>query len=221
MSARVVFVLLLVGGGIAVGDEPAGKGSPDAKPKAEKPAPIETGSAVFGGGCFWSMEAIFERVPGVKSVTSGFAGGVVPNPSYEQVCTSQTGHAEVIRVEYDPKATTYETLLKFFWMSHDPTTLNSQGDDEGPQYRSIILYENDDQKKTAQASYRKLKAARTFKSPIVTQLVPLTAFYPAEPYHQDYYQNHFSEPYCQAVIEPKLYKLDTYLHPRTRKARKK
>jgi peptide-methionine (S)-S-oxide reductase len=175
---------------------------------------VET--ATFGGGCFWSMEAIFERVPGVRSVVSGFAGGFVPNPTYEMVCTGRTGHAEVVRIVYDPRVVSYETLLKIFWMSHDPTTPNSQGDDHGPQYRSIILYETDDQKDAARQSYRRLKAARAFRSPIVTELAPLTAFYPAEPYHQDYYQNHWAEPYSMTVIEPKLWKLESRLHPRTR-----
>jgi peptide-methionine (S)-S-oxide reductase len=224
MPVRVFAMLIVLTAAAPAQAQPAAeKARPDAKAEAEAEpeASADTGSAVFGGGCFWSMEALFERVPGVTSVVSGFAGGVVPNPSYEMVCTSETGHAEVVRVAFDPSVVTYDTLLKIFWMVHDPTTPNAQGEDFGPQYRSIILYENDAQKKAAQGSYRKLKAARTFKNPIVTELVPLNAFYPAEPYHQDYYQKHFHEPYCQTVIEPKVWKLDRKLRPASGKTAKK
>jgi peptide-methionine (S)-S-oxide reductase len=167
----------------------------------------KTETATFGGGCFWCIEAIFERIPGVKDVVPGFAGGTVPNPSYEMVCTGRTGHAEVVRVEYDPEVVTYEKLLKVFWASHNPTTLNSQGDDFGTQYRSIILYHTDAQKRAAQKSYQELTARRAFRDPIVTELVPLTAFYPAEPYHQDYYRNHRNSDYSLFYIVPKLKKL--------------
>jgi peptide-methionine (S)-S-oxide reductase len=167
----------------------------------------KTEKATFGGGCFWSIEAVFERVPGVKSVVSGFAGGNVPTPSYEMVGTGQTGHAEVVQIEYDPKVVTYEKLLAVFWKAHDPTTLNSQGDDFGTQYRSLILYHNDDQKRAALKSYQELKARRAFRNPIVTDLVPFTAFFPAEPYHQDYYRNHRFSDYSQIYIIPKLKKL--------------
>ena len=136
------------------------------------------------------MEAVFERIPGVKSVVSGYAGGHVPNPTYEMVCTGLTGHAEVIQIEYDPAVVSYEKLLNIFWVAHDPTTLNRQEDDFGPNYRSIILYHNDEQKEAAEKSYKDLTRRRVFRSPIVTELVPLTEFYPAEAYHQDYYRNH-------------------------------
>jgi peptide-methionine (S)-S-oxide reductase len=169
------------------------------KPKIEK--------ATFGGGCFWCMEAVFERIPGVKSVVSGYAGGHVPNPTYHMVGTGLTGHAEVIQIEYDPSVITFDKLLKFFWSSHDPTTLNSQGPDFGTQYRSIILYHDEDQKKIAQQQYRELMAHRARKSPIVTELVPFTEFYPAEAYHQDYYRNHPYDDYSQIYIVPKLRKL--------------
>jgi peptide-methionine (S)-S-oxide reductase len=175
------------------------KDSGPKKPKIER--------ATFGGGCFWSFEATFERVPGVISVISGFSGGNVPNPSYELVCTGQTGHAEVIQVEYDAAIIPYEKLLKFFWTAHDPTTPNAQGDDFGPQYRSIILYHDADQKKAAQKVYQELKAAKKYRSPIVTDLVPFVAFFPAEPYHQDYFRNHPYNDYSINYIIPKLRKL--------------
>jgi peptide-methionine (S)-S-oxide reductase len=165
--------------------------------------------ADFGGGCFWCMEAEFQRIPGVKSVTSGFAGGTLPDPTYEDVCTGQTGHAEVTRIEYDPQKISYEKLLDYFWDAHDPTTLNRQGADSGTQYRSIILYHNDAQKEAAEKS--KADAQKNFKSPIVTQIVPLTKFYKAEDYHQNYYNNNSRAPYCQVVIKPKVEKMEKIL----------
>jgi peptide-methionine (S)-S-oxide reductase len=161
--------------------------------------------ATFGGGCFWCAEAVFQRIPGVKSVTSGFAGGTTANPSYEEVCTGQTGHAEVIQIQFDPSVISYDKLLEIFWEAHDPTTLNRQGNDAGTQYRSIILYSDEAQKRAAEKS--KSEAARHFSSPIVTQIVPLTKFYSAEAYHQDYYNQHMHQGYCQFVIRPKLQKL--------------
>lgn len=178
----------------ATSDE-SGK-TPKAKVTLEK--------ATFGGGCFWCIEAVFEHVKGVKSVVSGYAGGSVPRPYYELVGTGQTGHAEVVQVEYDSSVVTYDELLKIFWSAHDPTTPNRQGVDEGTQYRSIILYHNDEQKESAQKMYEKLTAARAFRSPIVTELAPLTRFYPAERYHQNYYRNHRFDPYCEENITPKL-----------------
>ncbi|MDR3637529.1 MAG: peptide-methionine (S)-S-oxide reductase MsrA [Isosphaeraceae bacterium] len=160
--------------------------------------------ATFGGGCFWCIEAVFEQVKGVKSVVSGYAGGSVPRPYYELVGTGTTGHAEVVQIEYDADIVTYDDLLKTFWSAHDPTTLNRQGPDEGTQYRSLILYHNDEQKLAAQKMYNKLTAAHVFAAPITTQLAPLTRFYPAERYHQNYYRNHRFDPYCEAEIAPKL-----------------
>jgi peptide-methionine (S)-S-oxide reductase len=162
-------------------------------------------TATFGGGCFWCAEAVFQRIPGVKSVVSGFAGGTVPDPSYKLVCTGGTGHAEVIQIKFDPSVITYDKLLEIFWEAHDPTTLNRQGNDVGTQYRSIILYSDDAQKAAAEKS--KAEAAQHFKSPIVTQIVPLTHFYSAEAYHQNYYKQHEHESYCAFVIGPKLHKL--------------
>jgi peptide-methionine (S)-S-oxide reductase len=162
--------------------------------------------ADLGGGCFWCMEAVFERLPGVVSVTSGFAGGHAPNPTYEQVCTETTGHAEVTQIEFDPAKISYAKLLDVFWQAHDPTTFNRQGADEGTSYRSIILYRDEHQKLTAEKS--RAAAQTNFKHPIVTEIVPLTKFYKAENYHQEYYDNNASAPYCHVVIAPKLHKLE-------------
>jgi peptide-methionine (S)-S-oxide reductase len=162
--------------------------------------------ADLGGGCFWCLEAVFERLPGVLSVTSGFAGGHTPNPTYEQVCTETTGHAEVTQIEFDPAKISYASLLDVFWQAHDPTTLNRQGVDVGTSYRSIILYRNEEQRLIAEQS--KAGAQKNFKHPIVTQIVPLTNFYKAEDYHQEYYDNNARAPYCQMVIAPKLHKLE-------------
>jgi peptide-methionine (S)-S-oxide reductase len=175
-----------------------------------QPTPVmntnQTELATFGGGCFWCLEAVFERLPGVKSVASGFAGGRTANPAYEQVCTGNTGHAEVTRVEFDPARISYAKLLDVFWQAHDPTTLNRQGADEGTQYRSVILYHSDAQKAAAEQS--KAGAQKNFRHPIVTEIAPFTKFYPAENYHQEYYDHNSNAPYCQVVIAPKLEKLE-------------
>jgi peptide-methionine (S)-S-oxide reductase len=165
--------------------------------------------ATLGGGCFWCTEAIFQMLPGVKSVTNGYAGGTTPNPTYKQVCSGDTGHAEVIQIGYDPKVVSYEKILDTFWAAHDPTTLNQQGADEGTQYRSIILYGSEAQKVAAERS--KAQAQRRFSRPIVTQIVPLTKFWPAEGYHQDYYRSNPNQPYCRAVIRPKVEKFEKEL----------
>ena len=166
----------------------------------------KTESATFGGGCFWCMVAVFERLPGVKSVASGFAGGHTASPTYEQVCTGTTGHAEVTQIEFDPARISYEKLLDVFWQAHDPTTLNRQGADEGTQYRSLILYHSEAQKLAAEKS--KAAAQNNFKHPIVTEIAPFTRFYKAEGYHQEYYDKHSDEGYCRVVIAPKLEKLE-------------
>jgi peptide-methionine (S)-S-oxide reductase len=166
----------------------------------------QTEIADLGGGCFWCMEAVFERLPGVISVNSGFAGGTTDNPTYEQVCTETTGHAEVTEVTFDPKKISYSDLLNVFWQAHDPTTLNRQGADEGTSYRSIILYR--DKKQQLEAEKSKLAAQQNFKNPIVTEIVPLKKFWVAEDYHQKYYDNNSNAGYCQVVIAPKLNKLE-------------
>ncbi|HMU85126.1 MAG TPA: peptide-methionine (S)-S-oxide reductase MsrA [Leptospiraceae bacterium] len=161
--------------------------------------------ATVGGGCFWCLEAVFQRVNGVSKVVSGYAGGRTENPNYREVCGGNTGHAEVIQIEFDPATISYEKLLDVFWKCHDPTTLNRQGADTGTQYRSIILTHDENQKKLAIAS--RTAAEKNFDSPIVTEIVPLTKFYAAENYHQDYYNQNGHAPYCQVVIAPKLKKM--------------
>lgn len=166
---------------------------------------IHMEKATFGGGCFWCVEAVYERLPGVQSVISGYAGGTKPNPTYDEVCTGKTGHAEVAQITFDPAKITFEKLLDMFWQAHDPTTLNRQGADVGTQYRSVIFYHNDQQKAAAEKS--KIEAQKSFGDPIVTEIQPLKEFYPAENYHQDYYRNHTNAPYCTFIIKPKLKKL--------------
>lgn len=161
-------------------------------------------TAVVGGGCFWCVEALYEGVPGIVSVVSGYAGGTTPNPTYEEVCTGRTGHAEVVQITYDPSQISYEKVIDLFWKAHDPTTLNRQGADAGTQYRSIILTQNDEERAIAEKS--KAVAQKDFKDPIVTEIKPLEVFYPAEKYHQDFYANNPRYPYSAAVIEPKLEK---------------
>lgn len=161
--------------------------------------------ATFGGGCFWCTEAVFETEPGVKSVTSGYAGGQTENPTYREICNGDTGHAEVIQIEFDPEVVSFERLLELFWIAHDPTTRNRQGADVGTQYRSIILTHDDAQRAAAETS--KAAAQAQFDRPIVTEIVPLTKFYAAEKYHQDYFRANREAPYCRAVIVPKLKKL--------------
>ncbi len=163
--------------------------------------------ATFGGGCFWCLEAVYDRVEGVESVTSGYAGGHVENPTYRQVCNGTTGHAEVVQIEYNSAAITYRDLLEIFFTIHDPTTKNRQGADVGPQYRSIILYHDADQKATAETLIDDLESDGVFGDPIVTEVKPLNQFYRAEDRHQDYYRDNPGLPYCQAVIAPKVNKL--------------
>ncbi len=168
----------------------------------------ESGLAVatLGGGCFWCLEAIFAEFDGVRRVVPGYAGGTLPNPTYEQVCTDTTGHAEVVQITFDPAVISYRDLLEVFFAIHDPTTPNRQGADVGTQYRSIILYHDLQQKETAAQMIAALEAAGVWPDPIVTQLVPLEAFYPAEAYHHDYYRRNSNQPYCRFVIAPKLAK---------------
>ncbi len=166
--------------------------------------PAETESIILGAGCFWCTEAVYQQIPGVISVTSGYSGGTVKNPSYEQVCTGETGHAEVARIVFDPKATSLAKILETFWHVHDPTSLNRQGADHGTQYRSAIFYTTDAQRAVAEKS--KTEAAKGFSKPIVTEITKAGAFYAAEDYHQDYYRLHKRAPYCQMIIAPKLRK---------------
>jgi peptide-methionine (S)-S-oxide reductase len=166
-----------------------------------------TAMAVFGGGCFWCTEAVFDELRGVRSVVSGYTGGSVKNPTYEQICSGRTGHAEAIRIEYDPAQVSLRDLMTVFFATHDPTTLNRQGSDVGTQYRSAIFYGDERQKEAAAAFIKELDQAKTFRNPVVTTLEPLTEFYEAEKYHQKYYANNSYQPYCQITIPPKLNKL--------------
>lgn len=163
-------------------------------------------TVVFAGGCFWCTEAIFNELKGVKKVVSGYSGGNVANPTYEQVCTGQTGHAECTQITYDPTQVTFAELLEVFWMTHDPTTLNRQGADHGTQYRSAIFYTDEDQKQEAIAYKAKLEKEKIWSDPIVTEITKFEKFYPAENYHQEYYQNNPNQGYCRIVITPKIEK---------------
>lgn len=162
--------------------------------------------ATFGTGCFWCTEAIFQQLNGVLSVKSGYSGGQVDNPTYKQVCEGTTGHAEVIQVVYNPSVISYDALLEAFWQSHDPTTLNRQGNDVGPQYRSVIFYHNPEQKDKAEKYKARLEESKVFEKPIVTEISPYSKLYVAENYHQDYYNQNGAQPYCYYVIRPKLEK---------------
>ncbi len=163
-------------------------------------------TATFANGCFWCTEAVFQELKGVEKVTSGYTGGHVENPTYEQVCNKDTGHAEALQIEYNPKEISFDELLEVFWKTHDPTTLNRQGNDVGPQYRSAIFYHTDEQKEKAEKYKAELDKSGIFDAPIVTTIEPFTVFYPAENYHADYYKKHSSQPYCYYVIKPKMEK---------------
>ncbi len=165
-----------------------------------------TDTATFGGGCFWCVEAIYQDLNGVVSVTSGYSGGTKVDPSYEQICNGNTGHAEVVQIIYDPKIITFDELLEVFWTVHDPTTLDRQGADVGTQYRSVIFYHNVTQKETAEKYKQKLNDEKTFDSPVVTEISPFEIFYAAEKYHQNYYKDNENQPYCSLVIRPKIEK---------------
>ena len=167
----------------------------------------EMQKATFGAGCFWCVEAVFERLDGVKDVMPGYTGGHKNNPTYKEICTGMTGHAEVAQVTYDSKIITFNELLDMFWKSHDPTTRNRQGNDIGTQYRSAIFYHNDKQKLLAEESKLKVDNSRMFTNPIVTEITKLDKFWPAEDYHNNYYANNMDQPYCRIVIKPKLDKL--------------
>jgi peptide-methionine (S)-S-oxide reductase len=173
--------------------------------------------ATFGSGCFWCTEAIFLDVEGVYNVQSGYTGGKVKNPTYREVCSGLTGHAEVIQLNYDPKKISYDELLEIFWKTHDPTTLNKQGADEGTQYRSVIYYHNDQQKLLAEHYKNKLDSEKIFNAPIVTEISPATIFYKAEDYHQNYYKLNQDQPYCSFVITPKLEKFRKVFKEKTKK----
>jgi peptide-methionine (S)-S-oxide reductase len=169
---------------------------------------MNTDTATFGNGCFWCTEAVFQQLNGVVSATSGYSGGHVANPSYEEVCEKNTGHAEALQIVYDPSVITFDELLEVFWQTHDPTTLNRQGNDVGPQYRSVIFYHGDKQKERAEHYKAELDKSGAFNQPIVTAIEPFKNFYVAEDYHQNYFKNNGNAPYCYFVIRPKLEKFE-------------
>ncbi len=177
---------------------------PDSTPSADG----ELQTATFGGGCFWCTEAVFQRLKGVKEVESGYTGGTTENPTYKDICTGTTGHAEVIRITYDPTVVQYATLLRVFWATHDPTTLNRQGHDVGTQYRSVIFTHSPEQAKIAQEYKDKLEAEKVFDAPIVTEITPAVTYYPAKKYHQNYFRSNPNDSYCRNVAGPKLEKLN-------------
>lgn len=181
----------------------------------KKSSNLET--ITLGGGCYWCVEAVYENLDGVKSVVSGFSGGKVANPTYEEVCTGETGHAEVVQITYDKTVTDINEIFKVFFTVHDPTTLNRQGADVGTQYRSVIFYKNEEQKKAAQNIIADLNKAKVYNSPIVTKIEPFKTFYKAEDYHQNYYANNKNQPYCKMVIQPKLEKFEKVFKDKLKK----
>ena len=182
--------------------------------------PVQAGDqlATFGSGCFWCTEAVFLNVDGVKKVESGYSGGKVKNPTYKEVCSGLTGHAEVIQLTFDPARISYDELLEIFWKTHDPTTLNQQGADTGTQYRSVIFYHNEEQKKLAEGYKEKLDKSGAFDNPIVTEITAATTFYKAEDYHQNYYNLNGDAPYCQFVIQPKVEKFKKVFKDKLKKS---
>jgi peptide-methionine (S)-S-oxide reductase len=175
--------------------------------------------ATLAGGCFWCLEAIFDELEGVERVVSGYSGGKTENPSYKDVCGGRTGHAEAVQIVFDPKVISYREILALFFSMHDPTTLNRQGADVGTQYRSVIFYHDDKQKAIAEQLIKELNAAKIWKTPIVTEVKPFTAFYPAEDYHRNYFQQNTAQPYCQVVIAPKLAKFRNHYSDKLKKKR--
>lgn len=183
---------------------------PNHLPKTQFEIPINQEAIVLGAGCFWCTEAVFQRLNGVEKVISGYAGGIVPNPTYRQICTGTTGHAEVVAVFYNPQLISLAEILEVFWATHDPTTVNRQGADVGPQYRSSIFYFSEDQADLARKLKLELNQNAVFDSPVVTEITSFSNFYEAEDYHQNYFNENGMQPYCQFVVRPKVDKLKTY-----------
>lgn len=211
-SYFALICLVLLGCGVATFDEPTVSTTEvDADPTGMTKMPDESSLqfATFGAGCYWCTEAVFRRVHGVENVVSGFMGGTVVDPSYEAVCSGKTGHAEVIHFQFDPTKVSYEELLEVFWKTHDPTTLNQQGADRGPQYRSAVFYHNDVQRQAAETLKRKLDESQAFGKPIVTEITPASEFYAAKADHQNFYNSNPYNGYCGAVIRPKLDKFES------------
>ncbi|MCR9250269.1 MAG: peptide-methionine (S)-S-oxide reductase MsrA [bacterium] len=177
--------------------------------------------ATFGSGCFWCTEAVFQKLEGVEGVMSGYSGGKIKNPTYREICSGLTGHAEVIQVVYDEDKITYKDLLEVFWKTHDPTTLNRQGNDVGSQYRSVIFYHDQNQKELAESYKQSLDESGIFQDPIVTEITPYKEMYPAEDYHQNYYNDNQSQPYCSFVIKPKVEKVEQLFKEKLKKSNRK
>jgi methionine-S-sulfoxide reductase len=212
-TSSAAFAIVLVASGISARASAQSVASPSA-PSAQRPVAGTAASATadklevatFGSGCFWCTEAVFERLKGVRSVVSGYSGGEVPDPTYEQVSSGTSGYAEVVQITFDPAMISFADLLRVFWQTHDPTTLNRQGPDVGPQYRSAVFYHSDAQRKIAEQYKRQLDDSGGFKSPIVTEIAAYKNFYPAEKYHQDYFELNPAQRYCALVIRPKVEK---------------
>lgn len=217
MYGAVVTTMAVIWGlrsqGMFASNEPTSAQNPQNSPA---PAPKGLSVATFGSGCFWCTEAVFQRLRGVESVTSGYSGGKVPNPTYEHVSTGASGHAEVIQVTFDPQVITYTELLEVFWKTHNPTTLNRQGNDVGTQYRSAVFYHDEEQKKLAEHYKSKLDTAKIFNAPIVTEITKFEKFYPAEKYHQNYFNLNGRQPYCQIIIRPKVDKIHKLFHDKVK-----
>ena len=180
---------------------------------------LKTDTAIFGAGCFWCVEAVFQQLDGVLKVTSGYSGGHVVNPTYEQICTKKTGHTEVCRIVYDPAKISFDKLLEVFWKTHDPTTLNQQGNDCGPQYRSVIFYQNEEQRKLSEKYKTDLNKSGAWSNPVITAIEPLKNYYEAEDYHQNYFNANRNQLYCRYVIQPKLEKFEKVFNNRLKKSK--
>ena len=207
MALAMFGIAVILGGALTTSvasAEPAAKADDSAADDKQKEKKVEV--ATFGNGCFWCTEAVFEELKGVESAVSGYSGGRVPDPTYEQVCTGATGHAEVIQITYDPAVITFPELLEVFWKTHDPTTLNQQGPDHGTQYRSAVFYHSDEQRELAEKYMQRLDESGAFDAPIVTEITKFQKFYPAEDYHQEYFALNGRQPYCRAVVKPKVIK---------------
>ena len=178
---------------------------------------ITNSIATFGTGCFWCTDAVFQQLAGVLEVKTGYSGGHTVNPTYKEVCNGDTGHAECLQIKFDPNIISFETLLEVFWKVHDPTTLNRQGNDVGTQYRSVVFYHNEEQRQITEAYIHQLTEQKTCPNPIVTQVVPATVFYPAEDYHQDYFNHNGNNPYCQMVVRPKVEKFEKLFKDKLKK----
>jgi peptide-methionine (S)-S-oxide reductase len=210
-----VFFTGACGGRETAGAEKEMTMSEPEKTEMQGDSAIET--ATFGAGCFWCVEAIFQRLEGVLTVKSGYSGGTVKNPSYKEVCNGTTGHAEVIQLTYDKRKISFDELLEVFWKTHDPTTMNRQGNDIGTQYRSAVFYHTREQKEKAEGYKKKLNEAKAYPNPIITEIVPFTNYYPAEDYHQNYFNQNGGQGYCQYVIQPKVEKFEKVFKDKLKK----